>query len=48
MGRTVHPVCGCGRMTNWLLALAFLTITVSACAIGMNQRLEHGYAQQLH
>lgn len=34
-------------MINILLALGFVAAAVTACSIGMGERLERGYTQQL-
>ena len=34
-------------LTDILLVLIFLTITVTACSVGMGERLERGYTAQL-
>lgn len=34
-------------MTDILLALGFIAIIVTACNIGMGDRIERGYAMQL-
>ena len=35
------------KMTNILLALGFIALSIVACNIGMGDRVERGYAMQL-